>query len=122
MYRVVVADDQPEFREWLRELLEKSEDFRVVGEASNGNEVVHLITSLVPDLVITDMYMPEPDGLEVTRFVQHNFPGVKAILVSAYQERVYEELAMEEGALAFIPKARLSVDALRQVLEEGASQ
>lgn len=117
IYRVVVADDEPEFRSWLKSLLDDSEDFRLIGEASNGAEVVNLIPSLLPDLVIADMYMPEPDGLEVARYVQHNFSGVKAILVSAYEEHVYERLARDEGALAFIPKSKLSLNALRRALK-----
>jgi two-component system response regulator YesN len=117
IYRVVVADDEPEFRSWLKSLLDDSEDFRLIGEASNGTEVVNLIPTLLPDLVIADMYMPEPDGLEVVRYVQHNFSGVKAILVSAYEEHVYERLARDEGALAFIPKTKLSLDALRRALK-----
>jgi two-component system response regulator YesN len=117
MYRVIVADDEPEFREWLRSLMENSEDFQLVGEAKTGVEAIYLIPSVKPDLVIADMYMPDPDGLEVARYVQSHFSGIKAILVSAYEERVYERLAREEGALAFIPKARLSLDALRQALK-----
>jgi two-component system response regulator YesN len=119
IYRVLVADDEPEFREWLKELLDGSDDFQLVGEAGTGSEAVNLILSLLPDLVIADMYMPEPDGLEVARYVQNHFSTTKAILVSAYEERVYERLAREEGALAFIPKARLSLDALRQALKSG---
>jgi len=117
--RVVVADDEPEFRTWLRSLIADSKDFQLVGEASNGTEALRLIPSALPDLVIADIYMPEPDGLEVARYVQHNFSGMKAILISAYEERIYENLAKEEGALAFIPKARLSLDALRQALKRG---
>jgi YesN/AraC family two-component response regulator len=117
VYRVFVADDEPEFREWFRSLLENSEDFRLVGEAKTGTEAIYLIPSILPDLVIADIYMPEPDGLEVARYVKRHFSGVKAILVSAYEERVYERLAKEEGALAFIPKAKLSLNALRQALK-----
>lgn len=119
IYRVVVADDEPEFRKWLRSLMDHSKDFQLVGEASNGTEAIRLIPSVLPDLVIADMYMPEPDGLEVARYVQHNFSTMKAILVSAYEERVYENLAKEEGALAFIPKARLSLETLRRALQRG---
>jgi two-component system response regulator YesN len=120
MYRVIVADDEAEFRQWLRSLFDGSEDFQMVGEASTGSEAVHLIPLLQPDLVIADMYMPEPDGLEVARYVQRNFSGIKAILVSAYEEHVYERLAKDEGALAFIPKTKLTLDALRQALRGGA--
>jgi YesN/AraC family two-component response regulator len=117
-YRVVLGDDEPEFRGWLRALLESSEDFQVVGEACNGTEAIDIIPSLRPDLVIVDMYMPEPDGLEVARCVQDHFPDTRAILVSAYAERVYEKLAKEAGALTFIPKVSFSLEALRQALEE----
>ena len=119
LYRVVVADDEPEFRSWIRSLLDSRADFQVVGEASTGTEAVELIPSLVPDLVIADMYMPEPDGLEVARYVQDLFPSTKAILVSAHEERVYDRLAKEAGALTFIPKVRFSLEALRQALQEG---
>lgn len=117
LYRVVVADDEPEFRSWLRSLLNSSADFHVVGEAATGAEAVDLIPSLIPDLVIADMYMPEPDGLEVARYVQDTFPSTKAILVSAQEERVYDRLAREAGALTFIPKVRFSLEALRQALQ-----
>jgi DNA-binding NarL/FixJ family response regulator len=117
----MVADDEPEFRGWLRSVLNDSKDFRLIGEVSSGAEALQLIPSLLPDLLIADMYMPDPDGLEVVRYVQRHFSGIKAILVSAHEERVYERLAREEGALAFIPKARLSVDTLRQVLKGEAA-
>jgi YesN/AraC family two-component response regulator len=115
--RVMVADDEPEFRNWLKSVLDDSEDFRLIGEVSSGTEALQLIASLHPDLLIADMYMPEPDGLEVVRYVQQHYSGIKAILVSAHEERVYERLAKQEGALAFIPKARLSLEALRQALK-----
>lgn len=115
--RVVVADDEPEFRLWLRSLFEKSEDFQLVGEAGTGTEAVKIIPQLVPDLVIADMYMPEPDGLEVARCVQDKFPRTRAILVSAHEERVYERLAREAGALTFIPKVAFSLDAVREALK-----
>jgi len=117
VYRVVVADDEPAFRGWLRSLLEKSEDFRFVGEAGSGAEAVELIPHLKPDLLIVDMYMPEPDGVELARYVQDNYPGTRAIIVSAHQDRVYEKLATDEGALAFIPKTKVSLETLRRALQ-----
>ena len=119
MYRVIVADDEPEFRSWLRSLFDGSEDFELVGEAESGAQAIELIPALAPNVVITDIYMPEPDGLELTRYVLNHHPDVKAILVSAYQDRVYHKLAKDEGASAFIPKADLSLDLLRQALQAG---
>ena len=118
VYRVIVADDEPEFLAWLGSLLNSSDDFKVVGEASSGTEAIELITLLVPDLLIADIYMPDPDGLKLARHIHYHFPDTKAILISAHCELVYEKLAREEGALAFIPKVRFSLDTLRQVLQE----
>lgn len=116
VWRVVIADDEPEFRAWLKSLLDQSDDFELVGEAATGEQAVRLIPRLVPDLLIADMYMPEPDGLEVARCVQEKFPATKAILVSAHAERVYQRLAREAGALTFIPKVAFSLDAVREAL------
>lgn len=118
MYRVIVADDESDFSDWLRSLLDKSEDFKVLGQAYDGAEAINLISSTKPDVVIADIYMPEPDGLELTRYVHRHLPDVKVILVSTYEERIYEKLAREDGALAFIPKSQLSLDTLLQTLQE----
>ena len=89
----------------------------MVGEATSGREAISMIESLLPDLVILDMYMPEMDGLEVAQYLQNHLPGVKVILVSAHHGHVYQRLAKEKGTLAFIPKERLCVDALYQTLQ-----
>ena len=119
MFRTIVADDEPEFRTWLRSLLDNNQNFQVVGESGSGQETLHLTRLLVPDLVLVDMYMPDLDGLEVTRHIRQYFPNIKTILISAYEDRVYERLASEGGALAFIPKASLSLDALHKALQKG---
>lgn len=117
LWKVIVVDDEPEFRGWVCSLLEGSGEFCVVGEAGTGSEAVSLIPSLNPDLVIADMYIPEPDGLELVRLVQESYPGVKAILISAHEDRVYRRLAREAGALTFIPKVSFSMAAVRQALQ-----
>lgn len=58
------------------------------------------------------------DGFEMMQYMRYHFPRIKVILISAYVERVYERLAKEEGALAFIPKTRFSLQALRQTLQQ----
>ena len=113
--RVVIADDESEFRGWLRSLIDTSADFQLVGEAINGSEAIGLINELIPDLVIADVFMPDIDGLEILQRIHKHYPGIKIILTSACQERVYSKLAKEEGALCFIPKAELSLEYLCRV-------
>lgn len=122
VYRVILADDAGEFRDWLRSLLEGSSRFTVVGEAQTGSEAVKLAGSLMPDLVITDVDMPDGDGLEVVRILREQVPAVQVIVVSANTGKGYERMAREEGAAAFIPKAQLSLEALSQVLLGEGSQ
>ena len=117
VYRTIVADDEPEFCGWFRSLLEGSEDFQIVGEAANGTEALRLAARWMPDLLVADIYMPEPDGLELARYVRQHLPSIKVILISSHEGYIYERLAREEGALTFIPKAGLSLYAMRQVLQ-----
>tara|TARA_B100001971_G_scaffold201232_1_gene213740 strand:- start:106 stop:465 length:360 start_codon:yes stop_codon:yes gene_type:complete len=119
---VILADDAGEFRDWLRSLLEGSSRFTVVGEAQTGSEAVKLAGSLMPDLVITDVDMPDGDGLEVVRILREQVPAVQVIVVSANTGKGYERMAREEGAAAFIPKAQLSLEAPSQVLLGEGSQ
>ncbi len=109
---MILANDAGEFREWLRSLLEGSSRFTVVGEAQTGSEAIKLVGSLMPDLVITDVEMPDGDGLEVVRLLRERVPAVKVIAISANTGKGYERLAREEEATAFIPKAQLSLEAL----------
>jgi YesN/AraC family two-component response regulator len=116
MCRVILADDEEEFRRWLRSLLEGSRAFQVVGEAKSGEETLDLVGRLLPDVVITDVDMPDGDGLDVVRLLRARLPSVKVIVISGHTWQGYEKLARDEGALAFIPKAKLSLDALSQAL------
>lgn len=117
MYRVVLADDEDRFREWLRSLLGGRKEFQVVGEARTGKDACNLAASLMPDLVIADIYMPDGDGLDVARSLRRHQPEIKTILISAHTDRAYERLAEEADALAFIPKSKVSLDALMEHLE-----
>ena len=116
-YRVVLADDEDEFREWLRSLLEGSGAFQFVGEAGTGTEAIQLVAALRPDLVIADIYMPDLDGFDVARHLKRHFPEINVILVSARGEPIHERLARDEGALAFLPKTRITRDALCLALQ-----
>lgn len=111
-----MADDEADFCQWLCSLLGKSRDFEILGRAYDGVAAIGLIKSAPPDVVIADIFMPELDGLEVARYLHDHLPDVKVILISTYTGDIYEKMAREEGAIAFIPKSKLSLDALLQAL------
>ena len=117
MIRVVIVDDEPEFIKFLHILLEDASDILIVGEASNGTNGIELVKTLSPDAIITDMNMPDMTGLEVIRVVAERYPCTMSILVSGYTDPEFAGLAMQEGAVAFIPKTRLSAQLIRQALK-----
>lgn len=122
MYRTLLVDDDPAFRDWLRGLLERSEEFEVCGEAGNGAECIAFLDRETPDVVVIDVYMPDRDGLELAQHIRERFPGTMTIVTSSHSERVYSRLARQEGAAAFIPKADLSVAALIEALQGVSAQ
>src|SRR5262245_44635580 len=82
--RVVVADDEPDMREYFQKLLPRL-GHKVVGSADNGRTLVELCRTLQPDLVITDIKMPDLDGIDAAIAIHAERP-VPIILVSAYHD------------------------------------
>ncbi|MFC1979146.1 response regulator transcription factor [Chloroflexota bacterium] len=117
MYRVIAVDDDIEVIKWLGSLLASSADFDMVGETVNSSEAIPLVKSLKPDILISDVYLPQTDGFELARYIKENFDGIKVILISAHKDKIYERLAKEEGAITFIPKTSLSLITLRHALQ-----
>src|SRR6266508_3931589 len=87
--KVVIADDHSLVRQGLRRYLEMAGDIQVVGEASNGREVLGLMENGggQPDIVLLDIRMPEMDGLEAARKIKELHPGVGVIMLTAYDDR-----------------------------------
>lgn len=103
--RVGVADDHPFAREGLVQLLRTADDVVVVGEAADGREVLDLVEAEEePDVVLLDVRMPGMDGLEVARRLSREHPGVKVILLSAYDDPRQMVEAVRAGARGYALK------------------
>lgn len=102
--RVVVADDHPLIREGIIASLSRDEDIRMVGEARNGEEAVMLVTDLQPDVVLMDLDMPAMDGVTAIRLLTEKFPGLKIIVLSAYEDNLHVYTAMQAGAVGYVIK------------------
>ena len=105
-WNVFIVDDNPLVRDVLREVFEKLPDFRVCGEAENGQQAIqnakHLSPS--PDLVILDLSMPDMNGLDAACALNSFMPGVPVILFTAYID-VLEEDLRAAGISAQVSKA-----------------
>lgn len=102
--QVVLADDHQLFRNGLRILLDAFDEFSVVGEASNGEELVRIVGNCGCDVVLMDIDMPLLDGIEATRKSVEINPEIKVIALSMYGEEEYYYRMVEAGAKGFILK------------------
>jgi two-component system response regulator NreC len=102
--RILLADDHRILREGLRSLLAQEPDMQVVGEASDGEQVVTLARELQPDVVIIDVVMPGVDGVEATRLIRTGVPLAKVIALSMHSDRRFVSEMVRAGALGYLVK------------------
>ena len=117
--RCVIVDDNPLFLEGAVDLLTR-EGLDVVGTASDSAEAIRLVTELHPDVTLVDIELGDEDGFELAQRL-HTISGAsKVILVSTHAEEDLAHLIERSPALGFIPKTRLSAQAIRDTLERAA--
>ncbi|HTX35220.1 MAG TPA: response regulator transcription factor [Bryobacteraceae bacterium] len=102
--RILLADDHRILRDGLRSLLAQEPDMQVVGEASDGEQVVKLARELQPDMVIMDVVMPVIDGVEATRQIRMAVPAAKVIALSMHSDRRFVSEMVRAGALGYLVK------------------
>ncbi|ABA21650.1 two component transcriptional regulator, LuxR family [Trichormus variabilis ATCC 29413] len=124
MIKVLLVDDQNLIRQGLRALLELESDIEIVGEAENGKIAIDLIPQFHPDVVLMDMRMPIMDGVAATQEIQRNFPSVKVLVLTTFDDDEYVKAALQNGAMGYLlkdtPSEELAV-AIRAV-EKGYTQ
>jgi len=106
--RVLMADDHVIFRTGLRKLLETEDDIKIVGEASNGNECLDMLTKLKPDILLLDLRMPNKGGLEVLEEVNLDSLTTRVIVLTAGEDDRDAVRAMRLGARGFVLKQSAS--------------
>ena len=102
--RVLVVDDHTIVRDGICALLRLAGDIEVVGEAANGREALEMVRKLMPDVILIDIAMPNMNGLEATRHIRKEFPQVKVLVLTQYDDKEHVFWAIEAGASGFISK------------------
>ncbi len=102
--KVLIADDHQIMREGLRSMLDREHDITVVGEADDGRMTQRLARELVPDVIIMDVAMPDLNGIEATRQIVAELPGVKIIALSMHDDRRFVLNMLKAGASGYMLK------------------
>ncbi len=114
--RVILADDHPLIRDGLRSMLDSAAEVKVVAEAANGRELIELVEIHKPDVVVSDIRMPELDGLEALRRIRLSHPDVKFLMLTVHDENAYVYEAISAGALGYLLKTTSSQELLKGIL------
>jgi DNA-binding NarL/FixJ family response regulator len=102
--KVLLADDHEIVRAGLKRIIEEDGDISVVKECSNGLEVVREYNNSNPDIVVTDIFMPVLDGIDVTKQLVDRYLGTRILVLTICSEEQYALRILRAGALGFITK------------------
>jgi DNA-binding NarL/FixJ family response regulator len=104
MIKVIIADDQKIIREGLKFIIEQDEEIKVIGLASNGNDVLQLCNKNEADLILLDIVMPELDGIDATKILKEKYQNIKIIILTTFNEEELVTRALKNGADGYILK------------------
>jgi DNA-binding NarL/FixJ family response regulator len=113
--KIVIADDHPIFRNGLRQLLETVSNFRIIGEADNGEAALKLIGGAKPDVAILDIDMPEKDGFEVARALFAQTAAVEIIFLTMHKNKSLFNAALNLGVKGYVLKDSAMADLINAV-------
>ena len=119
---ILIADDHPLFRKGLRTLLATVPEVKIVGEASNGAEAVHLTKQLQPNLVLMDLHMPGDDGLTAIRQIAADRPHTHILVVTMFEDDNSVFAAMRAGARGYVLKDMDEDEMIRSILAVGQGE
>jgi DNA-binding NarL/FixJ family response regulator len=102
--KIVIVDDHPVVREGIGAMLKREPDFKIVGEASNGQEAIEKARELSPDVMLMDLRMPEVDGVEAITRIKAEKPDIKFIILTTYSDDEYIFRGIAAGARAYLLK------------------
>ena len=117
---MLLADDHAVTREGLQVILERSEEFEVVGQARDGVEAVKAASELSPDLIVMDVMMPKKDGVEACREIMESLPDTKVIMLTASTEADAVIEAVAAGAVGYLQKVA-GIDQLLGMMRSAAA-
>lgn len=102
--RILVADDHSVVRKGIRTLLEDEADMQIVGEATDGDEAIELLSDMEPDVLLLDITMPRMSGIEALKVISQQYPKVRTLMFSMHNNPDYILKAVQNGAAGYLLK------------------
>lgn len=116
--KIIIADDHHIFRKGILSIAAGDDSIDVIGEASNGEEALHLIETLKPDIALLDIDMPVLSGLDAARKVKEKKLGTKIVILTIHKDKEYFDEALELDIKAYVLKDSIAndlIDCIKQV-------
>lgn len=122
--KIAIADDELLFRQGLRAILSKQQDIEILFGASDGKDLIDQLNKCdkKPEIIITDLKMPEMDGIEATKIIRDTYPDIKVIALTSYFTKPFIVNMIAIGAVAYLAKnstPKLMVKTIREVHAKG---
>jgi len=111
MIKVLIADDQELMRHSLKIILKNVVDIQVIDSVGDGKSVIRSIRKEKPDVILLDIRMPEMDGVQCTKIVKENYPDIKIIILTSFDDDEYILSALRDGASGYLLKG-ITIDEL----------
>jgi DNA-binding NarL/FixJ family response regulator len=124
MVTMLLVDDQPSVLDALRQCLALEPDILVLGQAGDGTTALDMAQKLHPDIMLTDIKMPNMDGLSITLALRETAPEIKVVVLSIYDDNSTRNKALAAGAVEFVGKhdtADVLLAAIRRAAGRGMS-
>lgn len=115
MIKVLIADDQELIRQSLQIVLNTKEDMQVTDTVGNGQEVIQSIRKEMPDVILMDIRMPKMDGVQCTKIIKENYPQIKIIILTTFDDDEFVYNALKFGASGYLLKG-VSMDELVEAI------
>jgi CheY-like chemotaxis protein len=120
--RVMLADDHAVVRQGIAKMLSDEPDIEVVGAAGDGQEAVEMAARLLPDVILMDLSMPKLNGIEATRSIHEEFPQIRVIGISMFEETERAQSMREAGAVDYLTKSGAADALIAAIRKYGAHE
>lgn len=123
LYKILIVDDESILRNGLKHMCNwEKEGFEIIGESSNGNEALEIIEKERPNIVITDIVMPEMNGIELTKKIKDNYPEIKVLILSSFSEFNYIRETFKHGVYDYLLKTNVNTETVLPILKSMAKE